>query len=143
MAAALALGAQGVWSGTLWLTVEEADIPPRQMETYLAAVQPGHGAVPLLHRQAVPDAPQRLDRGLGGRGHARTRCPMPLQMMVAIEAVSPRPPLPRAGQGRELQPVRPGHRPGHDQVRKAKDVVFSMVEEFIEATERLQSTVSV
>ena len=37
MAAALALGAQGVWSGTLWLTVEEADIPPRQMATYLAA----------------------------------------------------------------------------------------------------------
>ena len=37
MAAALALGAQGVWSGTLWLTVEEADIPPKQMETYLAA----------------------------------------------------------------------------------------------------------
>src|SRR6476659_3679386 len=37
MAAALALGAQGVWTGTLWLTLEEADIPPGQMETYLAA----------------------------------------------------------------------------------------------------------
>src|SRR5205814_1736963 len=37
MAAALALGAQGVWTGTLWLTVDEADIPPAQMDTYLAA----------------------------------------------------------------------------------------------------------
>ena len=37
MAAALAMGAQGVWTGTLWLTVEEADIPPGQMDTYLAA----------------------------------------------------------------------------------------------------------
>ena len=61
MAAAMALGAQGVWSGTLWLTVEEADIPPKQMETYLAASSRGHGAFALFHRQALPDAQERLD----------------------------------------------------------------------------------
>src|SRR5206468_5826083 len=37
MAAALAMGAQGVWTGSLWLTVEEADVPPAQMETYVEA----------------------------------------------------------------------------------------------------------
>jgi NAD(P)H-dependent flavin oxidoreductase YrpB (nitropropane dioxygenase family) len=37
VAAALALGAQGVWTGSIWLTVEEAEAPPAQMETYLDA----------------------------------------------------------------------------------------------------------
>lgn len=35
--AALAMGAQGVWSGSLWLTVEEADAEPAQKETLLKA----------------------------------------------------------------------------------------------------------
>ena len=56
MAAALAMGAQGVWTGSLWLTVEEADVPPAQMETLLEATQPRHRALALVHRQAVPHA---------------------------------------------------------------------------------------
>ncbi len=35
--AAMAMGAQGVWSGSLWLTVEEADAEPAQKETLLKA----------------------------------------------------------------------------------------------------------
>ena len=37
MAAALAMGAQGVWTGSLWLTVEEAATSPASMEAYLEA----------------------------------------------------------------------------------------------------------
>jgi NAD(P)H-dependent flavin oxidoreductase YrpB (nitropropane dioxygenase family) len=37
IAAALGMGAQGVWTGSLWLTVEEAEAPPAQMESYLGA----------------------------------------------------------------------------------------------------------
>src|SRR5262249_61753076 len=37
IAAALAMGAQGVWTGSLWLTVQEADVPPPQMEALVAA----------------------------------------------------------------------------------------------------------
>src|SRR5262249_62358643 len=37
IAAALAMGAQGVWTGSLWLTVQEADAPPAQMEALLKA----------------------------------------------------------------------------------------------------------
>ena len=32
IAAALAMGAQGVWTGSLWLAVQEADAPPAQKE---------------------------------------------------------------------------------------------------------------
>ena len=35
--------------------------------------QPRHGALALVHRQAVPHAAQRLDRGVGGARHARSR----------------------------------------------------------------------
>ena len=37
MAAALALGAQGVWTGSIWLTVTEADTNPEALENMLAA----------------------------------------------------------------------------------------------------------
>jgi NAD(P)H-dependent flavin oxidoreductase YrpB (nitropropane dioxygenase family) len=37
MMAAMAMGAQGVWTGSLWLTVEEADAEPAQKETLLKA----------------------------------------------------------------------------------------------------------
>ena len=112
MAAALALGAQGVWSGTLWLTVEEADIPPKQMETYLAASSRDTDPVPVVHRQAVPDAQERLDRRLGGRGHPRSAAHAAPDDGGHRGGV-PGPPLPRTGQGRELQPLRTGHRAGH------------------------------
>src|SRR6185436_12522899 len=48
IAAALAMGAQGVWTGSLWLTVREADVPPAQLGMPLQfmvtmdAVQRGH-----------------------------------------------------------------------------------------------------
>ena len=71
IAAALAMGAQGVWTGSLWLTVEEADAPPAQQQRYLDATQPRHRALALLDRQAVPHAAQRLDRGVGEARHAR------------------------------------------------------------------------
>ena len=37
--------------------------------------QPRHGALAVVHRQALPHAAQRLDRGLGGRRARRARCP--------------------------------------------------------------------
>ena len=109
--AALAMGAQGVWGGTLWLTVEEANTAPGQMKAFLDA-KPRHRAVQVLHGQALPDAQERLDRGLGPARHAR-----PAPHAAADDGGHRRrrcrPPLPRAGQGRRLQPLRPDHRPRH------------------------------
>jgi NAD(P)H-dependent flavin oxidoreductase YrpB (nitropropane dioxygenase family) len=65
IAAALAMGAQGVWTGSLWLTVEEAENAAGQKESLLDATSERHGPLALVDRQAVPHAPQRLDRGLG------------------------------------------------------------------------------
>ena len=112
MAAALALGAQGVWSGTLWLTVEEADIPPKQMETYLAATSRD-----TIRSRSFTGKPCRMLKNdwtdAWEAEDTPDPLPMPLQMMVAIEAVSRGHRYPGAGPGRELQPLWPGHRPGH------------------------------
>ena len=111
MAAAMVMGAAGVWTGSLWLTVEEADIPPAQMESYLAATSRD-----TVRSRSFTGKPCRLlqnDWTDAWEDPANPDpLPMPLQMMVAIEAVVPGPRLPRAGGRRELQPGRPGDRPG-------------------------------
>ena len=141
MAAALALGAQGVWSGTLWLTVEEADIPPKQMETYLAATSRD-----TVRSRSFTGKPCRMLRNDWTEAweaeDTPDPLPMPLQMMVAIEAVSRGHRYPEQARDVNFNPC--GQVIGRaTTVRKAKDVVFSMVEEFIEATERLQAEVTV
>ena len=141
MAAALALGAQGVWSGTLWLTVEEADIPPGQMTTYLAA-----SSRDTVRSRSFTGKPCRMLRNDWTEAweapDSPGPLPMPLQMMVAIEAVSRGHRYPEQAKDVNFNPC--GQVIGRaTKVRKAKDVVLGMVEEYLEATERLQSTVSV
>ena len=65
-------GRRRVWTGSLWLTVEEADVPPKQMESYLKATS-RDTVRSHVHRQAMPAAEERLDRRLGGPGQPRSR----------------------------------------------------------------------
>ena len=136
IAAALAMGAQGVWTGSLWLTVEEADVPPAQMQTYVDATQPRHRALALVHRQAVPHAAQRLDRRVGGARSRPSRCGMPLQLMVTLDAVQRGHRYPEAAKDVNFNPV--GQVVGQmNRVERTADVVQRLVEEYLEACERL------
>ncbi len=54
IAAALALGAEGVWCGSVWLTTEEAETDPVVKQKFLAATSARHGAVALAHRASRP-----------------------------------------------------------------------------------------
>ena len=110
MAAAMVMGAAGVWTGSLWLTVEEADVPPKQMESYLKATSRDTVRSRSFTGKAVPAAEERLDRRLGG-----ARQPEAARHAAAddgrhrLRVAGPR--LPRRGPGRELQPGRTDHRP--------------------------------
>ena len=73
IAAALALGCQGAWSGSQWLMVEEAENTPVQQAAYIVRHVAGHGPQPVLHRQAGRMLQERLDRGLADRGQPRSR----------------------------------------------------------------------
>lgn len=62
MAAALALGAAGVWIGTRFLASEEAEIHPDYRHLLLAAAETGTGHYDNLFDLGWPDAPHRVLR---------------------------------------------------------------------------------
>ena len=67
IAAALALGAQGAWTGSQWLMVEEAhNTPSSRRRTSRPAA--GTPSAVVHSRESRPDVAQRLDRGLGKPG---------------------------------------------------------------------------
>jgi len=88
VAAALALGAQGVWLGSLWLTTTEAELPsPALIQKLLAA-----GSGDTVRSRALTGKPARQLRtewtdawdDPSGPG----TLPMPLQGLLVAEAVS-------------------------------------------------------
>ena len=68
MAAAMALGAQGVWCGSVWLTTEEAETHPVVKEKFLQGDVGRHRPVAVAHRQAGPPAAHGVDRRVGRPG---------------------------------------------------------------------------
>ncbi len=135
IAAALAVGAQGVWTGTLWLTVEEADVAPNQTAAYLAAT-----SADTVRSRAYTGKPCRMLKNAWteawGRDDTPDPLPMPLQMMVAIEAVGASHRYPDKAPPVAFNPC--GQVIGRaTSVRKARDVVLGLVEEYLEAVDRL------
>jgi NAD(P)H-dependent flavin oxidoreductase YrpB (nitropropane dioxygenase family) len=135
IAAALALGAQGVWSGTLWLTVEEADVPPGQMKSYLDAT-----SADTVRSKSFTGKPCRMLKNdwteAWERPDTPDPLPMPLQMLVAIDAVGAGRRFPEQAKDVTFNPC--GQIVGNaKQVRKARDVIYELVEEYVEAVDRL------
>ena len=135
MAAALAMGAQGVWTGTLWLTVEEADIPPAQMDTYLAATTRD-----TVRSRAWTGKPCRMIRNEWTDAWEDPANPkplgMPMQFMVTSNAVQRGNRYPEQAKSINFNPAGQVIGQAH-KVRPVRDVIYSMVEECIEASERL------
>ena len=135
MAAALALGAQGVWTGSMGLTVTEADTNPTALENMLAATSRD-----TVRSKAMTGKPARQLRtawtdAWEGPDSPGT-LPMPLQGILHQEAG--RRTL-RVG-SRELVGFPVGQIVGRmNKVRPSRDLIMEMVEEWIDTTERLQS----
>lgn len=137
VAAALALGAQGAWTGSLWLTVEEADVPPPHMESYLEASS--HDTV---RSRAFTGKPARMLRNdwtdAWELPDTPDPLPMPLQLMVSLDAVRRGHRYPEAAKQTNFNPV--GQVVGMlNRVERAGDVVQRLVEEYIDACERLNA----
>ncbi len=139
MAAAMALGAQGVWCGSVWLTTDEAETHPVVKQKFLEARssdtvrsrsrtgKPARQLVTAWTREwDRPDTPDPL--------------PMPLQPILVDDAVRR---IDRAahtpGSGAaELTNYFVGQVVGQmNEPKPAARVVYEMIEEFIEAVERL------
>ena len=133
VAAAMALGAQGVWTGSIWLTVAESDMTPIVVEKLLAA-----SSRDTVRSRCMTGKPARqLRTGWTDAWEADDSpgtLPMPLQYMATAEAQRR---IARS-QDRDLVGIPVGQIVGSmNGVRPAKDVIFDLVEGFIEASERL------
>ncbi len=134
MAAAMVMGAQGVWTGSLWLTVEEADIPPGQMETYMAATSRD-----TIRSRSWTGKPCRMLKNDWTEAWDRPDTPdplgMPMQSMVSVEAMARGHRYPTQAKDVNFMPC--GQIIGRlDKVRRSSDVILEMVEEFVESIER-------
>ena len=136
IAAALAMGAQGVWTGSLWLTVQEADVPPPQMEALLAA-----GSRDTVRSRSFTGKPCRMLKNDWTDAWEAPDAPkplgMPLQFMVTSDAVARVHRYASKSKAVMFNPV--GQIVGSmNEIRPVKDVIYRLVQEYLESVERLQ-----
>ena len=139
MAAAMALGAAGVWCGSVWLTTEEAETHPVVKEKFLAAT-----SADTVRSRSRTGKPARQLRSAWTDEWDDPETPMPLGMPmqpVLVDAALQR--IDRAahrkGSGAErLANYFVGQIVGAmNQSKPAAQVVYDMIDEFIEATQSL------
>jgi NAD(P)H-dependent flavin oxidoreductase YrpB (nitropropane dioxygenase family) len=138
IAASLALGAQGVWCGSVWLTTEEAETHPIVKQKFLAA-----GSSDTVRSRASTGKPARQLRTAWTDEWEDPAnpdpLPMPLHGMLIADAQRRMQRSAASNPGAEqLVNYFVGQIVGSmNQVKPAKQVVYDMVEEFIEAAERV------
>ena len=138
MAAALALGAQGVWTGSIWLTVAEADTQPLVVENLLAA-----SSRDTVRSRAMTGKPARQLRSAWTEAWEREDTPDPLPMPLQGILFSEAGRRVTRAKNKELSGFPVGQIVGRmNTVRPTRDVIFDMVQEWIETTERLGSMVA-
>ncbi len=139
MAAAMALGAQGVWCGSVWLTTDEAETHPAVKQKFLAA-----RSSDTIRSRSRTGKPARQLKSAWTDEWERPDTPdplgMPLQPILVDRAIGQ---IDRAahkaGTGAErLANYFVGQVVGQmNESKPAARVVYEMVEEFIESVERL------
>jgi len=137
MAAAMALGAQGAWTGSVWLTVQEAECPPAQMASYLHATSQD-----TVRSRSFTGKPCRMLRNDWTEAWGQDDTPdplgMPLQNMVTMDAVvrTNRYASSTEAQAVAFNPV--GQVVGlMNEVRSSREVITELVEGYLEAVEHL------
>ena len=139
MAAAMALGAEGVWCGSVWLTTAEAETHPVVKDKMLAATSSD-----TMRSRSLTGKPARMLKSAWTEEWSRDDTPDPLPMPL-------QPVLTRAAQ-RRIQ--RASHHAGSgaeklanyfvgqivgtmNQTKTSAQVVYEIIEEFIDSVESL------
>lgn len=141
MAAALALGAQGVWTGSIWLTTHENDWQPMLKERLVAATSSD-----TVRTRCITGKPARMLRSKFTEAwdgpESPGALPMPLQYLATAEAEQRvrRAMLAGSATAAELAVTPVGQIVGRmNQLRPARQVVSEMVDEFLDTVERMAS----
>jgi len=135
IAAAMALGAQGVWAGSLWLTVEEADLPPAQKQQLLDATSRD-----TVRSRSFTGKPCRMLRSdwteAWDAPDTPDPLPMPMQYMVSGDCVARGHRYADKATAVMFNPV--GQVVGQlAKVEKTSAVIQRLVEEYLEAVDGL------
>jgi len=129
IAAALALGADGAWTGSLWLTVQESDTGPVLKDKILAA-----SSLDTTRTRSVTGKPNRFLRSAWTDAWEQPDAPpplgWPLQMMLTTGAISrlmqlDHPALVTTSVGQGIGMI--------DRQRSARAVVLGLVEELADS----------
>jgi len=137
IAAAMALGAEGVWCGSVWLTTEEAETQPAVKEKFLHATSKD-----TVRSRSLTGKPARMLRSAWTDEWEKEEAPPPLQMplqtaLVAEAQLRINKSATQAGSGaQELANYFVGQVVGQlDKVKPARQVVLEMVEEYAEVVQ--------
>jgi len=144
VAAAIALGAQGAWTGSIWLTTTESDVHPVAVKKLLAA-----GSRDAVRSRSLTGKPARQLRtpwtevweGPDSPG----TLPMPLQFMLTVEAIT------RINKYAHVEGSGAAKLIGSpvgqivsrmNSVRPVKEVMYDLMNEFVDAVGRMNSLVA-
>ena len=138
MAAAMALGAEGVWTGSVWLTTEEAETHPVVKEKFIAAASSD-----TVRSRSITGKPARQLKSAWNQAWDSPDGPgplgMPLQTMLVSEAQLR---ISRAAAtspgARDLITYFVGQVVGQmNQVKPARRVVLDIIEEYADTLARM------
>jgi len=142
MLAAMAMGAQGVWTGSLWVAVAEAEAEPAEKQSYFRAT-----CEDTVRSRSWTGKPARYLRNEWTDAWSRDDTPdplgMPLQGLVTLDAL--RRTKRYAGVDRTqdvaFNPV--GQVVGEiREERTCREVIFDLMSEYVDSMERLDALLS-
>jgi NAD(P)H-dependent flavin oxidoreductase YrpB (nitropropane dioxygenase family) len=144
VAAAIALGAAGAWTGSVWLTTEEAETAPHTVEKLIAASS--RDTVRSKSRTGKPSRQLRSDWTAAWENpNCPAALPMPLQSIISEPALRRIDSLAATGDrgAQELATYWVGQGVGlMNTVTTVRDVVYQMAEDLLAAAERLSDALS-
>ena len=137
MAAAMSTGVQGVWCGSLWLAVEEAAAQPAEKDSYLNA-----SSEDTIRSKAWTGKPARMLKNKWTEAWENPEnpdpLPMPLQGMITFDAMRRTSMYASSGNTQEVSFNAAGQVIGQvKQIESVKDVIFRMINEYLDSVERL------
>ena len=143
MAACVAMGAAGAWTGSVWLTTEEAETAPHTKQKMLAASS--RDTVRSAGRTGKPSRQLRSDwtDAWAPNPGGRQPLPLPLQAMVAEPALRRIDKLAENGHtgAQALSTYFVGQGVGlMNKIKPAREVVLEFIEDYVAAAERLSAT---
>ena len=137
MLAAMALGAAGVWTGSLWLAVEEAEAEPAQKQSYFDASEED-----TVRSRAWTGKPCRMLKNEWTEAWASSETPdplgMPLQGLVSTDAIRRTHKYAAAGECQKVAFNPVGQVVGMiNSVESCRDLIFRLLSEYVDAVERV------